>query len=71
MSDDWKGEDKIRRRPTKAEQYSRGMSAVKQADARRKQGNGSNPAKTGSTWARRINAACKEAKADLRARSKE
>ena len=71
MSEDWKGEALIRRRPTKAEQYSRGMSAVKSADAKRKQANGTNPGKVGTVWARRINASCIEAGVSWRAGSKE
>lgn len=61
MNDDWKGEALIKRRPTRAEQYSRGMSAVKAADAKRRQAQGTNPAKMRTTWAKRIHSSVIEA----------
>jgi len=68
MNDEWKGEALIKRRPTRAEQYSRGMSAVQSANAKIRLANGTNPAKQGGAWARRINSSCIEAGVEWRNR---
>lgn len=63
MTDDWKGEALIKRRPTRAEQYSRGQSAVQIAAHKRRSANGTNMSKMGGAWVRRIHASVIEASA--------
>jgi len=59
--DDWKGEALITRRPTRAEQYTRGQSAVQTAVHKNRQANGANMSRAGGSWAKRIRSACIEA----------
>ena len=66
MSDDWKGEAIIKRKPTRAEQIARGQSAVQSHVHNHRTAEGSNMSKAGGTWARRIKAACIEAGAAWR-----
>lgn len=61
MSDDWKGEALIKRRPTRAEQYTRGQSAVQALAHKRRQAAGTNMSKSGGAWIRRIKSSVIEA----------
>jgi hypothetical protein len=61
MSDEWKGEAFITRKPTKAEQYHRGQSAVQCVAHKRRQAAGTNMSKAGGAWARRIHSSVIEA----------
>lgn len=61
MTDDWKGEAHIRKRPTKAEQYTRGQSAVQVVAHKRRQAEGTNMSKAGGSWSRKIRASVIEA----------
>lgn len=64
MTDDWKGEAFIKRKPTKTEQYARGQSAVQTVIHKNRQAAGSNMSRTGGSWAKRIRSACIEAGAN-------
>jgi len=61
MNEDWKGESLIRRRPTKAEQYARGQSAVQVVAHKKRQAEGTNMSRIGPGWAARIRSAVIEA----------
>lgn len=61
MSDHWKGEAIIKRKPTRAEQYTRGQSAVQCMAHKRRQAEGTNMSKSGGAWARKIHGSVIEA----------
>lgn len=62
MTDDtWKGEALIKRKPTRAEQYSRGQSAVQTVAHKRRQAEGTSMSKANGAWSRSIKAAVIEA----------
>lgn len=54
--DDWKGEALIKRKPTKAEQYTRGQSAIQGMAHRRRQANGCNMSRANGGLARSFRA---------------
>lgn len=61
VSEDWKGEALITRKPTRAEQYTRGQSAVQCMAHKRRTAAGTNMSKAGGAWSRRIKSSCIEA----------
>ncbi|MFN3724513.1 MAG: hypothetical protein ACK4VZ_15910 [Paracoccaceae bacterium] len=56
MTETCKGEALIKRKPTRAEQYSRGQAAVQSAAYKRRTNAGSNMSKAGGAWSRKIKA---------------